>query len=183
MKKELRDIVLEKRDSLGKSEISEMSNTIKERLFLTDEFRKARNILFYASFKSEVGTHLMIKEALKSKNISIPKLSGKNIEPSLISDFDNLIETGTFGILESLELVKVNYKSIDLVIVPGIVFDVEGHRIGSGLGYYDKFLKKIPKAFKIGLAFDFQVAERIPIEEHDVAVDMIVTEKRVIRIK
>ena len=63
--------------------------------------------------------------------------------------------------------------------MPGIVFDKEGRRIGYGLGYYDKFLKKTPKAVKIGLAFDFQVVDQIPREMHDVPVDVIVTEERV----
>ena len=182
MKKELKSSILEKRDKLSREEIQRMSSEIKQKLFSLDEFKKRRNVMFYISFRSEVDTHQMVREALKEKNVSIPKLVGKNIEPSLISDFDNLLESRNFGILEPMELVKVNNKNIELVIVPGIVFDKRGHRIGSGLGYYDKFLKKIPKAFKIGLAFDFQIVENIPNEEHDVPVDVIVTEKQIIRV-
>jgi len=62
--------------------------------------------------------------------------------------------------------------------VPRIVFDMEGHRIGYGFGYYDKFLRKVPKAVKVGLCFDFQVAGKIPHEEHDAPVDFIETEER-----
>ena len=65
--------------------------------------------------------------------------------------------------------MKIAYKNIDLVLVPGIVFDKEGHRIGYGFGYYDKFLKKVPKAIKLGLTFDFQVIDKIPREMHDLA--------------
>ena len=180
MKKEIRSSILEKRVSLSREEIQKMSIEIKDKLFSLDEFKSRKNVMFYVSFKSEVDTHLMAREALRDKNVSIPKLVGKNIEPSLINDFDNLLESRNFGMLEPIELIKVNYKNIDLIIVPGVVFDLRGHRIGSGLGYYDKFLKKIPKAFKIGLAFDFQVVENIPNEVHDIPVDMIVTEKRII---
>ena len=76
--------------------------------------------------------------------------------------------------------MKIAYKNIGIVLVPGIVFDMEGHRIGYGLGYYDKFLKKVPKAVKIGLAFDFQIVGNIPKETHDVLVDFIVTDKEVV---
>ncbi len=69
--------------------------------------------------------------------------------------------------------------SIELVIVPGIVFDIKGYRVGHGLGYYDKFLKKT-NAKKIGLAFEFQVVSEISYEEHDIKMDKIVTEDRII---
>ena len=138
--------------------------------------------MFFVSFNSEVSTHQMIKEALKTKTAVIPKVVHHEIEPSVILDFDNLVP-GKFGILEPIETMKIAYKNIDLVLVPGIVFDKEGHRIGYGFGYYDKFLKKVPKAIKIGLAFDFQIIDKIPTEIHDVLVDMIVSEKRVIECK
>ena len=79
--------------------------------------------------------------------------------------------------------MKIAHKNIDLVLVPGIVFDHEGHRIGYGFGHYDKFLRKVPKATKIGLAFDFQVVDKIPREMHDVPVDMVVTEKGIVECK
>ena len=68
-------------------------------------------------------------------------------------------------------------KNIDLIFVAGLAFDREGYRIGYGVGYYDKFLKKVPKALKIGLAFDFQIVDKLPREAHDFPVDMIVTDK------
>ena len=135
--------------------------------------------MFFVSFNSEVDTHDMIRNALKNKTIIIPKVAHHEIEPSFIIDFDNLIP-GKFGILEPIETMKIAYKNIDLILVPGIAFDKEGHRIGYGFGYYDKFLKKVPKAIKIGLAFDFQIVDKIPREMHDVPVDLIVTEERVV---
>jgi len=79
----------------------------------------------------------------------------------------------------------LDIADIDLVIVPGVVFDKSGHRIGYGHGYYDRFLDNLEKinknAVKVGLAYDFQIADKVPIEKHDVPVDKIVTEKRIIR--
>ena len=180
MKNQLKASIIEKRYSLPKDEISEKSNKIKNNLFNLDSYKKSKAIMFFVSFNSEVNTHEMIKEALKSKIVVVPKVFSHEIEPSVIIDFDNLIPSGKFGILEPIEAMKIAYKNIDLVLVPGIVFDKEGHRIGYGFGYYDKFLKKMPKAIKIGLAFDFQLIDKIPREMHDMPVDMVVTEERVV---
>ena len=183
MKNQLKASIIEKRNSLSKDEISEKSNKIKNNLFNLDSYKKSKAIMFFVSFNSEVNTHDMIKEALKNKTVVVPKVWHKEIEPSVIIDFDNLVPSDKFGVLEPIEAMKIAYKNIDLVLVPGIAFDKEGHRIGYGFGYYDKFLKKVPKAIKIGLAFDFQVVDKIPREMHDVPVDMIVTEKRVMECK
>lgn len=180
MKNQLKASIIEKRNSLRKVEISEKSNKIRNNLFNLDSYKKSKTIMFFVSFNSEVDTHHMIKEALKNKTIIVPKVMHHEIEPSVIIDFDNLIPSGKFSVLEPIETMKVAYKNIDLVLVPGIVFDKEGHRIGYGFGYYDKFLKKVPKTIKIGLAFDFQVVDKIPREMHDVPVDMVVTEKGVV---
>ena len=183
MKNQIKEAILEKRNSLTKEEILEKSKKIEENFFNTEQYRKSKTIMFFVSFGSEANTHEMIRNSLGKKNVVIPKVLEHEIEPSIIIDFDNLVSSGKFGILEPIEPMKIAYKNIDLVIVPGIAFDSDGHRIGYGFGYYDKFLKKVPKAVKIGLCFDFQIVEKIPREEHDVAVDFIVTEKRVIECK
>jgi len=180
MKNHLKEEILEKRNSLPKKEVIERSRKIEERLFNLEYYKKSKTIMFFVSFNSEVNTHDMIKKSLKHKIIVVPKVVNNEIEPSVIIDFDNLVPSGKFGILEPIESMKTAYKNIDLVLVPGAVFDMGGHRIGYGFGYYDKFLRKVPKALKIGLCFDFQVIDKIPAEQHDVPVDLIVTEERVV---
>ena len=179
MKNQLKESILEKRDSLSEEEILEKSSQIKNKLFNLKHYKNSKTIMFFVSFKNEVDTHNIVREALKNKTVVVPKVAHHEIEPSVIIDFDNLV-SGKFGILEPIETMKIANKNIDLVLVPGIVFDKEGHRIGYGFGFYDKFLAKVPKAIKIGLAFDFQVVDKIPAEMHDVPVDLIVTEKRVV---
>ena len=181
MKNQLKEAILEKRNLLSKEEIIEKSRKIENNLINLVQYKNSKTIMFYVSFNSEVNTHDMIREALRNKTVVIPKVAHHEIEPSVIIDFDNLIPSSKFGILEPIETMKIAYKNINLVLVPGIVFDEEGHRIGYGFGYYDKFLKKVPKAIKIGLVFDFQVIDRIPREMHDVPVDFIMTEERVIK--
>lgn len=180
MKNKLKESILEKRNSLPKEEIIEKSRKIHDNLFNLEQYKKSKTVMFFVSFNSEVNTHEMIKDSLKNKTVVVPKVVHHEIEPSIIIDFDNLVSSEKFGILEPIEAMKIAYKNINLILVPGIVFDREGHRIGYGFGYYDKFLKKAPKAFKIGLCFGFQVIDKIPREQHDVPVDMIVTEKEVI---
>ena len=182
MKNQLKDSILEKRNSLSEAEIIEKSKKIEDNLFNLEQYKKSKTVMFFVSFNSEVNTHDMIKKALKNKTIIVPKVEHHEIEPSVIIDFDNLIPA-RFGILEPIEIMKIVYKNIDMVLVPGIVFDKEGHRIGYGFGYYDRFLRKVTKAKKIGLAFDFQVVDKIPKESHDVPVDMIVTEERIVKCK
>lgn len=182
MKSQLKGSIIEKRNSLPKEEILEKSSQIKNNLFNLQSYKKSKAIMFFVSFNSEVNTHEMIKDTLKSKIVVVPKVVSHEIEPSVIIDFDNLV-AGKFGVLEPIETMKIAHKNIDLVLVPGIVFDKEGHRIGYGFGYYDQFLNKVPKAIKIGLAFDFQVVDKIPREMHDVPVDLIVTEKMVVECK
>jgi 5-formyltetrahydrofolate cyclo-ligase len=75
---------------------------------------------------------------------------------------------------------EVSIESIDLIIVPGVVFDRNGNRIGHGMGYYDRLLKKSHNIPRIGLAFEFQIVKKIEAEEHDERIDMIITEDRII---
>lgn len=183
MKNKLKESILEKRNSLLNKEIIEKSKNIEKILFNLEKYKNSKTIMFFVSFNSEVHTHDLIKQAFKNKTVVVPKVVHKEIEPSVIIDFNNLVSSNNFGILEPIEELKIAYKNIDLVLVPGIVFDKEGHRIGYGFGYYDKFLRKVPKAIKIGLAFDFQVVDKIPREIHDVPVDFIVTEGGAIECK
>ena len=183
MKNQIKQSIVEKRNSLTKEEIMEKSTSIEKRLFNLNQYKNSKTIMFFVSFDSEVYTHDMIRKSLGKKTVVVPKVLQYEIEPSLIIDLDSLIPSGRFGVLEPIELMKISYKNINLVLVPGLVFDKEGHRIGYGLGFYDRFLAKVPKAVKIGLCFDFQVVDEIPREEHDVPIDLIVTDERVIDCK
>ena len=180
MKKEIRDSMLQKRNSLSKEEILEKSKKIEENIMKLEQYTKAKSVMYFVSFGSEVHTHDIIKNALGKKTIIVPKVANNEIEPSVIIDFDNLVPSGKFRILEPMDTMHIANKGIELIFVAGLAFDKEGYRIGYGVGYYDRFLKKVPKALKIGLAFDFQVMDRLPREQHDVPVDMIVTDKEII---
>ncbi|RLF30716.1 MAG: 5-formyltetrahydrofolate cyclo-ligase [Thermoplasmata archaeon] len=183
MKRALRKQMIELRKNMAKEEVLEKSKVIKERLFTLEEHRDVKNIMFYISYDNEVFTHDMIKDALlqgkKSVFVPVTDVSRRKILVSRLNSWDNLIK-GAYGILEPEIKEIVPPDIIDLVIVPGIAFDLRGHRIGHGIGYYDELLKRMNNYTSIGLAFEKQILEKIPNKEYDVAVDIIVTEKRVI---
>ncbi len=159
------------------------SQRIKKRLFSLKEFKKAHTILFYYSKGSEVGTREMMEEALrKGKRVLLPRVRRREIDLGEVKDLKKDVEKGSFGIPEPKETSKkTTPREIDLVILPGIAFDLKGRRIGYGKGYYDRFLKKFPRTIPlIGLAYDFQIVNHLPGERYDRRVGKIITETRII---
>ena len=189
MKQTLKQEILEKRKSITREEIKGKSAKINENFYSLDEFKEAKNVMLYVSFNNEVSTIEIIKELLikKGKNVIVPYVLKNNpiLQLSELKNFNEL-EPKTFGILEPKDsyVRGFSYKNIDLIILPGVAFDQNGHRIGYGYGYYDRFLKKLSKnVVKVGFAFDFQLVEKIPEERHDVPVDIVVTEERILRVQ
>ena len=173
------------RDAMDPAELDKMSEKIKLNLFSTPEFMDARGVMFYVSKGSEVRTWGMIMDAIAAgKSVSVPCTDTKagTLRPYKIGTADDLKE-GAFGIKEPRTdyCAPARLDSIDMVIVPGKAFDRKGERVGYGKGYYDKFLAKVPGAKAVGLAYDFQVVDEIPSEDHDVRVSVLVTDEKVIR--
>ncbi len=180
MKKTLRKQVLAVRDHLSPDERTAKSRQIGEKLFALPEFTAARLIMFFASFRSEVDTVPMIRQALQSgKRIILPKVKNKALELFEIADFDADVVPGGWGIPEPQRGTPGRLEDVDLMVVPGAVFDERGNRIGYGAGYYDKLLPSF-KGATVALAFEAQIVGHIPVEAHDIPVGKIVTEKRVI---
>jgi 5-formyltetrahydrofolate cyclo-ligase len=187
MKDYLRKKLINKRKKLSKLDVNNKSLIIEKKLFNLDEFKNSNNILFYVSYDNEVYTHDMIKKCLSmKKNIIVPisDLINKELILSKIERWDDL-KKGSYNILEPTKKNenKINLKDIKIILIPAIAFDINGNRIGHGYGYYDKLLKKSNNALHIGLAFDFQIVDRINFDKHDVPVDKILTEKRIINCK
>ena len=188
-KKTLRRDILAKRALLSKNDHISLSKNIFNRLKETEYYKNANNIFVFISFGSELDTHEFIKEAIEEgKNILVPITIHKSREmiPSLLKDFNEL-EPGYFNILGPKKEFErhVDPQEIDLVVVPGAVFDNRGYRVGYGGGFYDRFLstkvrKEVPK---IAVGFDFQVIDKVPTEEFDFPVDFIITDKRIIDCK
>ncbi|MBT3465202.1 5-formyltetrahydrofolate cyclo-ligase, partial [archaeon] len=177
-KQELRKEFLKKRKKFSIDNVVHLSKKINSNLKILKEYVNANSILFYVSFGNEVDTHELIKKAiLDGKKVYVPKMNGEDIEVHLLKDFSTLKEN-KLGILEpnGSEAIK-SIDEINIIIIPGVAFDKKGNRIGFGKSNYDRFLKNI-EVKKIGLAYDFQVVENIEIEEHDIPIDILITESK-----
>jgi len=180
-KDKIREEMLAKLRSQGKQERSKRSQVIKRRLFTDPYFQTAESVMFYVSKDYEVDTKDMIDEALKlGKKVIVPvtKPKTKRLIPSEIKDPKRQFHKGPFGIDEPRkdDIKPVPLKEIDMVIVPGIAFDKKGNRIGHGVGYFDRFLKSLPrKAPTIGLAYKFQLIKRINTLPWDIPVTKLIT--------
>ena len=179
-KRNLRKKIIEQRLSLLQKEVEQKSDTIMSTLFSTDYYKKAKVVMFYVDMRNEVMTKKAIIKALsEGKRVVVPRVKkGYGLLAMEIKSLDEL-KPGTFGVLEPPEMEEVILEEIDLVVVPGVVFDKKGYRIGYGGGYYDRFLPKLRKdAKKIAVAFEMQMVDFIPAESHDIKMDAIITEKR-----
>jgi 5-formyltetrahydrofolate cyclo-ligase len=187
MKNTIRKEALGRRDVIPPEVKRVKDSLIKEMLFSLPEFGSAGTILCYASFRSEVETSGIIRESLVSgKKIVLPKVDRERqrLELYEVRDVTEL-SPGYMGIPEpSLTGGRfASLEDIDLIIMPGAGFDISGNRLGYGGGYYDILLAQAGKEKpKIALAYEEQIVDSIPSEQHDVRVDIIVTDKRIIRV-
>lgn len=142
-------------------------------------FKKAKNILLYLPSHGEVDLGILLKKKL-GKFFVLPRVKGKKLDLFYVKNIGDT-ETARFQLREPKKhLPKAKIKEIDLALVPGIAFSLDGHRIGYGKGYYDRLLKKT-KCPKIGIAYDFQIVKNMPAQEHDVPMDIIITDRRIIK--
>lgn len=184
----MRNECIYERNKTDYDDILKKSKDIIAKLNELEPVKAAKKIMCYVSFGSEVYTHDAINSWLsEGKIVCVPlviKASAKekSMAAVKISSFKELAP-GTFGVLEPpfAQSNIVESGSVDVVIVPGCAFDLGKNRIGYGAGYYDRFFSGINSSCqKIGICFDFQIKENIPAEEHDVPLDILVTEKRII---
>jgi 5-formyltetrahydrofolate cyclo-ligase len=186
-KENLRRYILRLRDRLSIGEVQQKSEDIIDQVLLLHEFVRARGIACYVNKDTEVDTRILIRNALdRDKHVLIPVVKKGDVDLffSEIKDLGKELAPGTFDILEPKpEFVRpASLDTVDVIFVPGIVWDRNGYRLGWGRGYFDRVLQKMPPHVKsIGLAFNLQLINQVPRDQFDVPVDMVVTESRVIR--
>ncbi len=168
------------------SDVEQKSLTISDTVTSLPEYEKAKVIACYVNKESEVQTRTLIRKALSSQKKVLIPITRKNSNELVFSEIPSLYELspGPFGIMEPNPSKRKlrDVSTSDLVIVPGIVWDIYGHRLGWGHGYYDQVLKKLwRETLSIGLSFDLQLVDQVPREQFDLPVKMLVTESRVIR--
>jgi 5-formyltetrahydrofolate cyclo-ligase len=163
------------------AEIAEGSRAICDRIQRQDIWRKANTVLLYCAMAGEPNLDGLLAAALRTgKSVALPRYSAPSgaYEVCSVTRPDNQLVVGYFAIREpSAECPVVELNELDLALVPGVGFTVNGCRLGRGKGHFDRMLAEVP-GWKCGVGFDWQVVAEIPIEQHDIRLDGLMTPTR-----
>ncbi|MEI6206456.1 MAG: 5-formyltetrahydrofolate cyclo-ligase [Desulfuromonadales bacterium] len=182
-KRLLRSQLLAARRALSHDEWLTSSQSAQCNLLSLQEYSQAGCVALYAAVHKEVDTAGIVTAAFESgKRVLYPALCGKQMVFRQIEAPDTLQE-GAFGIPEPCPAcIAHKADEADLIVVPGVVFDLSGHRIGYGKGYYDRFLMHLgTKTRLVGFCHDFQLIDgAIPADHHDIRMEIIITDRRIV---
>jgi len=146
-------------------------------------YKDKYDILVYYSVFPEVNTERVIEFLYSdARRVYLPKIINNEIYPARFTGFKNLVK-GKYNIMEPEEKYLDKLVVLELLIVPGVAFDLKGNRLGRGKGYFDRFLKRNKEGLRVAFSYDFQVIENVPVDENDEKVNYIITEKRVIEVR
>ena len=172
-KKELRNKIREQKRAMTPQQIESASQKLVELFLATEQYRQAKTIYGYLPYNQEVRTVPLLEQALADgKKVAVPKIYGDEMRFIYLPDL-NQVEKGYSGIPEPIEDGPLGDDPTALVLMPGMAFDEEGHRIGYGGGFYDKFLANEPDHPTIALCYDFQIVKELPTEDFDIPVDLV----------
>ena len=180
-KRKLRIQHLAIRDRINGPEALQLSSLIRNEIRAHPLYQQAECLSSYISVRSEVSNHGGILRAIEAgKTTCIPKVFGNDLRLFRIRNMAEDLAPGTFGVLEPLpHCEEISADRPTFHIIPGVVFDWSGNRIGYGKGYYDRFMQKLPEnAITVGLAFDCQIVDSLPCEPTDIPLHYLVTPKR-----
>ena len=172
-KKQLRAVIREKKRAMTEEQIIQASTRLGELFAASEAYKAAETIYGYLPYNQEVRTVPMLERALKDgKRVAVPKVYGDDMKFIYITDFSQ-VEKGYAGIPEPIADEPVANDSTALVLMPGLAFDKDGHRIGYGGGFYDRFLAAEPNHPTLALCYDFQMLPVLETEEFDIPVDIV----------
>ena len=186
--RQLRKDILKARNAMPAQERAEKSRRICKTIFDLDEVKNSSSVFLYVNFRSEVETMPLLQALLDAgKTVSVPitLVDDHRLDAIRITDPASQLEPGYCDIPEPaahiLESNLVPPETLDVILLPGSVFDERCGRFGYGGGFYDRFVSKVPQAKRIGVAFELQIVDKAPLQDHDELLDLVVTEERVIR--
>lgn len=172
-KKELRRTIRERKRAMTEEEILQRSARLGQLFAQSDAYKAAKTIYGYLPYNQEVRTVPMLEQALRDgKKVAVPKVYGEEMKFLYLDDLTRVAK-GYAGIPEPIADGPVADDETALVLMPGLAFDPEGHRIGYGGGFYDKFLAAEPDHPTLALCYEFQMLPKLDTEEHDIPVDTV----------
>ena len=176
-KKELRRQISKRKREMTEAEIENASRILGEKFVNSQAYRDAKTIYGYMPYNQEVRTVPMLQRALdEGKRVAVPKVYGDEMKFIYLDDLSQ-VEKGYSGIPEPILDEPVADDETALVLMPGLAFDPQGHRIGYGGGFYDKFLASEPNHPTLALCYDFQMLPHLETEEFDMPVDSVLWAK------
>ena len=172
-KTELRREIRARKRAMTEAEIEERSARLAQLFFASRAYQNAKTIYGYLPYNQEVRTVPMLERALKDgKKVAVPKVCGEEMKFLYLDDL-TAVAKGYAGIPEPIADEPVAHDETALVLMPGLAFDPQGHRIGYGGGFYDKFLAAEPNHPTLALCYEFQMLPKLDVEDHDIPVDMV----------
>ena len=172
-KQELRKQIRAQKRAMTIAQIEEKSRILGELFAQTEEYRRAGTIYGYLPYNQEVRTVPMLEQALRDgKRVAVPKCYGDEMRFIYMEDLSQ-VAPGYAGIPEPIADGPVAADETALVLMPGLAFDPQGHRIGYGGGFYDRFLAEEPGHPTLALCYDFQMLPSLETEEFDIPVDRV----------
>ena len=172
-KQELRRTIRERKCAMTEEEIVERSNALAEKFYNTPAYQAASTIYGYLPYNQEVRTIPMLQRALDDgKRVAVPKVYGEEMRFIYLEDLTQ-VSKGYSGIPEPIADAPVADDKRALVLMPGLAFDPQGHRIGYGGGFYDRFLAQEPHHPTLALCYEFQMQAHLDTEEFDIPVDTV----------
>ena len=172
-KKELRRSIRERKRAMTEEEIVSRSEKLAEAFLASDAYKNAKTIYGYLPYNQEVRTVPMLEQALRDgKRVAVPKCYGSEMRFIFMEDLSK-VEKGYANIPEPIADGPIADDETALVLMPGMAFDPQGHRIGYGGGFYDKFLSAEPGHPTLALCYEFQMLPHLETEEHDIPVDYV----------
>ena len=172
-KKELRRSIRERKRAMTEEEIVSRSEKLGVPFAQSEAYKNAKTIYGYLPYNQEVRTVPMLEQALKDgKKVAVPKVDGDEMQYLYLDDLTK-VSKGYAGIPEPIADGPVADDETALVLMPGLAFDPQGHRIGYGGGFYDKFLAAEPNHPTLALCYEFQMLPELHTEEHDIPVDTV----------
>ncbi|MBN1968034.1 MAG: 5-formyltetrahydrofolate cyclo-ligase [Candidatus Delongbacteria bacterium] len=182
IKKEIRRIIRAKKKEIDSSKRDVLSESLLDILKNNPLYQISKNIFIFWSMDDEIDTRKFIVDNAHAKNFYLPAIVGENeLELRLFKGMDDLKPGMEFNILEPVGKKLDDLALVDLAIIPGIAFDRERGRMGRGRGFYDRILKSLSNdCKKIGICYSLQIVDHVPMDEHDVYMDLIITDAEVI---
>lgn len=172
-KKVLRAQIREQKRAMSEQQINMLSQALAEKFFETEQYKSASTIYGYLPYNQEVRTIPILQRALSDgKVVAVPKVIDDRMIFVVMNDLSK-VSKGYAGIPEPIENGPEADDPDALVLMPGLAFDPQGHRVGYGGGFYDRFLEKEPNHPTVALCYSFQVFPELETQEHDIPVDLV----------